>query len=83
MDDIIRKGDLVCVVRDCCGKRLGQIFIVEQIVLRDSLCGFCKAIYDNTYFAGYGKRGRPLSWLKKINPPAIEIETERETEITP
>ena len=82
----IKRGDLVVVVRDCCGNYLGHTFTTaETRVGRGNvyceMCGFYHA--DGTLFfrrAGT-RRGYPAAWLKRI-PPLQKSETvKREEEI--
>lgn len=71
-DDVIRKNDLVMIVRAsiCCGndKHIGRMFNVDEIVMGALACRNCKKIslieaagkIDGAYVA--------LQLLKKIHP---------------
>ena len=80
-DKPISVGDLVVVVRDCCGKYIGRTFIVEQMATGEAECVFCRARFHNVTVAGdasvaslrdNGNLGI-LTWLRRI-PPLEELE---------
>lgn len=78
MSEPIKVGDLVMVVRDCCGKYLGEIFTAQDLPSRadHAFCDFCKLDHSAPFFANYGgshRGARPLPWLKRI-PPLSELE---------
>jgi len=86
-DDIIRKGDLCMSVRaiPCCGndRYIGEIFIAGKRSLVGGNCTHCHKDTDAECVFVEGEYSvRPVSTLKKINPPSIETSTERETETT-
>lgn len=79
MADEIKKGDLVMAIRGCprCGARGGIVFRVALIRMHKGLgyrCPECGA--EGLHFGELGAEGyhkhrlMPLSWLKKIDPPA-------------
>jgi hypothetical protein len=85
----IKVGDLVMVVRwphPCFGPYNKTIFQVEEIGT-SAFCWKCHcvikepvAIYTPNCSGGPG--GVPLSWLKRIDPPAVPESVERDTELT-
>lgn len=83
MSEPIKAGDLVAVVRDCCGKYLGEHFHAAPLpsgYTGDAYCEACKATVSGPYWGLQGyKGGRPASWLKRI-PPLDELEGEKHDE---
>ena len=86
----IKAGDLVMVVHVCCepnSRALGAIFKVKKITIDDSRCPYCRDFFNNTRRAvaqevwGDGYKCAPVSWLKKIDPPAIPETEERDEEV--
>jgi len=70
---MIKKGDLVMVVKSCCAENVGpkRVFIVEDIDYgQDEICGFCGADMPNGTDAGSDGWHFHTSWLKKIDPPS-------------
>lgn len=98
MSEPIKAGDLVIVVRDCCGNSLGRIATVEQTNPADDWaalwqCGVCRATLKSAMSlvrlpeisAAPEKPSRgwwPTAWVKRI-PPLSELEGEnRKEELT-
>jgi hypothetical protein len=87
MDKPISVGDLVMVVRDCCGQYLGLTFRVEKVWTPSQgvICTECRVDFGSISVAETGMpkgipAGRlPLSWLKRI-PPLSELEGEKTQE---
>ena len=82
MNDEIKVGDLVMVVKPktCCGspKSIGRIHTVTGFY-EICQCDACGYINHTTCAMVDGKHeARPLSVLKKINPPPIKESIERE-----
>ena len=86
-DQTIRVGDLVMVVRyhHCQPTRgLGVIFRVEKIESAMNYRCFCGTIFCDGRPLAFGRIAQgsgytPLSWLRKIEPPALtETQDERE-----
>jgi hypothetical protein len=81
----IQVGDLVQVVRDCCGHWLGSVFTVGSFTNAVKVeCNFCPPGYPTqTVVAIRSGRARmyccPLPWLKRI-PPLSELEGEKKDE---
>lgn len=79
----IQAGDLVQVVRGCCGRYVGIPRRVASFRQADSKCpkcgyemyGFTKAVFENCEMP----RGAPLHWLRRI-PPLSELEGQRTEE---
>ena len=77
MSDPIKPGDLVMVVRDCCGHWVGQVFTVGPIDSRWSYCPHCSAqiFYQAIAFNGDAVPGipgiacAPTAWLRRLLPP--------------
>ena len=84
IDDTIRVGDLVMVVkpRSCCPEktRFGVITRITKIHNEARCCKYCKKIYPKgLVFANtLNGNGTELYRLKKINPPPIKESIERE-----
>jgi hypothetical protein len=85
MDKPISVGDLVVIVRECCGvdSELGSVFRVSAIstltTYHDEGCGYfyrglCVEADD-----GERPHGIPIHWLKRI-PPLSELEGEKRDE---
>lgn len=78
----IAAGDMVMVVRDCCGRYLGQVFRVQEVHPESAwICGGCNgrgvnptAIHPNCPQPELGPV-YPLPWLRKL-PPLDEPEHE-------
>ena len=85
MNSAIKAGDLVCITRPsvCCGSKqsIGEIHLVKEIVKELSRCPVCN---DKSYWKlailddGFGCE---LIRLIKIDPPALQDETENEKEL--
>ena len=94
MSEQIKVGDLVQIVRGhkCGVERVGGMIytVLDFSFPRNGgwYCPICKmrsAGGDEPQAMGlYGKysRGVPVSWLKKINPPATEETRETDREVT-
>ena len=97
MSEPIKAGDLVVVVRtlNCCDRdrgALGKIFTVEQLIPATKFhCQACLAVWsgNNTgarLAVGYNRAGDPGSWpltfLIKINPPALDETHDTSEELT-
>jgi len=80
---MIKKGDLVMIVRGCCdaqlGKRfaLGRVFEVGGIAIHpDCVCPFCGFTGNGLMFADAKEPiperlvYAPIPWLRKIDPPS-------------
>ena len=71
----IKVGDLVMIVRghECSVKKAGGIpFIVTSLIDCVFYCNKCKCdISDGIGVTGYIDRFVPVSWLIRIDPPAI------------
>jgi hypothetical protein len=73
----IKVGDLVMVVRDhACVPRVGHIYTVAGFG-NNFHCRKCKEIFRGSVallsaknYQGPGPVGLPISWLKRIDPPA-------------
>ena len=84
-DETIRVGDLVMVVHvHCPHYTQGLPFIVGFIGRAHGICHGCRvSLGAHTYAAtADGRYTTPVSWLKKIHPPALDQSTERKEEIT-
>ena len=93
MNGLIGPGDLVVVVRDCCGHWLGQTFTVERVHIvfwpNTGDCPHCGFVKHGTFYAvdsadksacNDGKMAfAPRDWVKKI-PPLAELEDIHETD---
>ena len=83
----IKAGDMVRLVWACCAggrKYLGWVGTVESVVQCDQSLCFCGYITHGIH-AWIDIQGRgvvPLSWLMKIDPPAIDESVERDAEVT-
>ena len=82
----IRPGDLVVVVRDCCGFWLGKVATVRAIRRSpEHECDECKALLGcGIYIAEtdhHDMRSPPVSWLKKLDADAQPEDVQREEEI--
>jgi hypothetical protein len=84
----IKAGDLVMVVRGCCGRypHLGKVFTVASLKRVGSfsrLC--CKQAQPESWRAVMVERkdlhATPLSYLVKIDPPALPENTNNKEEI--
>jgi hypothetical protein len=79
----IKAGDMVQVVRDCCGAYLGLVFTVQRlsyVAAHESVhCPHCKwhaieiLLAFNTIEDLSRPRCAPVSWLRKFEPPAESI----------
>lgn len=86
MSEEICAGDLVMVIKDCCGIYLGLIRKVRKVFHHPSecVCGTCSFSVSNLVLAEFEMAARlhiaPVMWLKKINPPPIaqDVETREE-----
>lgn len=81
MSEPIKVGDLVYVARDCCGRYLGRIFVVEIFGTGSAECAFCKTWHRNVTLAAdnsiqalgnHGNLGL-IHWLRRI-PPLGELD---------
>lgn len=87
-DETIRAGDLVVVVRSvpCCGALddIGQIFIAGDLYFGPAFCSSCHKEAPGEYVKVPDRfmAVKHLSRLKKIHPPSIETEAEREAQTT-
>jgi hypothetical protein len=82
----IKVGDLVMVVRDCCGKWVGRTFPVGPIKFEDPRnCDYCRSDLSGMAFVGNGWFSKvdgkthyamPRQWVKRI-PPLSELENEK------
>ena len=84
----IKAGDLVMVVRwPCCGHGLGAIFQVKSVFTYPRgarpICVRCWTVHDHEPVADalYPFHLAPISWLKKIDPPAESERAEHREEI--
>jgi hypothetical protein len=74
----IKVGDLVQIVHQCCSadSELGEIFLVAAITTEPTHCSDCgyfhygPAAYDVQFPAASDFGAVPLTWLKRIPPPA-------------
>ena len=90
MSEQIKEGDLVLILRGGCKHSIddiGGINKVTRIVETASTCYACNIDQPRSSHAWVETPSgmvscKPLSWLLKINPPARETETERDTEET-
>lgn len=87
MDRPIQVGDLVVILRGCCDdSQVGHIKTVEGIRhygrLHCSACGLEISHPFATWLNGRHMWGRPLSWLKRIDPLSELDDVKREEEIT-
>ena len=82
-DKPISVGDLVVVVRDCCGMRPGLIFTVNSFFqAKGRKCMYCGEKVMGTLVDGVEDQenyGGEISWLKRI-PPLSELEGEQRRE---
>jgi len=86
MSEKIKAGDLVIVVHQCCDrlKAVGAIKRVNAVNNETTLCRHC---FDGgtrlcAHFEGTPPHvWTPLSWLKKIDPPALEEKTTTREEL--
>lgn len=77
----IQAGDIVQVVRDCCGRYLGLVFTVEKLeYIRVPLhCQHCGWKHEGELLVAWIKDRLPLmmispaAWLKRFEPPAESI----------
>lgn len=90
MNEPIKPGDLVQVVKSCCGQALGLIFTVSHFHTDDKNlrcydCGHREGAFTEVHAtAPFGDDFdyAPLHWLKRI-PPLSELEgEERREELT-
>lgn len=83
MSEPISVGDLVVIVRSCCGRLVGRIFIVGEIEFQRTRCHKCGWSGGEMHGSlNQNWWGVPLSWLRRI-PPLSELEGEkRDEEIT-
>ena len=89
MADPIKVGDLVMVVRSCCGDFVrSPVFVVDGLwePRLSCRCAFCDSalprVTQATDRTQNGIRyGIPLPWLRKIDPPALPESVERDTEV--
>lgn len=91
MDEPIKVGDLVAIVRCCCTGYLDghSVFVVARIemlplAVTPFFCSICDSEIQSEPFATEDPAtyGCPVSWLKRI-PPLDELEGEqRREEIT-
>lgn len=81
----IARGDVVQVVKDCCGKYVGMIFTVGHVSFlgcgHELRCNLCLRAATNLFIVnnrdwvdGATIRSYPRDWVKKIEPPAESIE---------
>ena len=80
----IQAGDVVQVVRDCCGVYLGTVYIVRTIEFISEPvflhCAHCRYAMTATLAVWGAKddhtrmRVAPIAWLRKLEPPAESIE---------
>lgn len=89
----ITKGDMVYVARSHCGhsaqeKYVGTTFITTEFVAYAGLCGGC--LHPERGLAAVSPVKSPItgnliafpvSWLKKIEPPAQQQTTEQQQEL--
>jgi len=79
----IQAGDVVQVVRDCCGRYVGLVYtvqVIEFIGERGLHCTVCRWKQGNVLVA-YARQPKvmqlqvaPVAWLRKFDPPAESIE---------
>ena len=90
MSDPIKVGDLVMVVRyhDCEPSHgCGVVFMVEALdTARDHWCSRCNASLNDGRLLVLGTRNAKKGWLsasfvKKIDPPALEETTDEPAEL--
>ena len=89
MSDIkpIAVGDLVMVVRVCCDKiptrcELGMIGKVAMLRDSNTYCPDCKTYNHGMHASNIvDGKGMPTTWLKRIDPPALDKHTEQEREL--
>lgn len=84
MSEPIKRGDLVMVIRDCCGRYLGDTFTVAEsrVGFGNVYCDFCRTYhpYGTLFFRRNGtRRGYPVDWLKRI-PPLFELDDVKQDE---
>lgn len=89
MSEPIKAGDLIQVVRSCCGVFVGHVWIVEKVgplranVLECNACNFSSNSPGLLAFNDHWQPGTawvlPVAWLKRI-PPLSELEVERRDE---
>ena len=87
MNDIA-PGDLVQIVRDCCGIYVGQTFFVARMMgaslHRCQTCGYKSEqalVYTGQPQNGFNACYVPLAWLKKFPPLAELGDVKQEDEI--
>jgi len=79
-------GDMVIILRDCCGEtRVGHVMQVEEIMNLGTHCPLCFKTYPgpiSVWSEGdKGKWARPLSWLKKLPPVEENTDVYSEMEV--
>lgn len=87
MNNDIKAGDLVMIVnpKECCGHndRIGHVFTVlpkqNDNGFRCQICG--KYLGKKDYYFNSPHQGVHKSRLIKIDPPALQDETEKELEL--
>ena len=88
MSEQIKVGDLVRVYRTCCAfttdTSYGKIGIIKSIRTVWWRCPVCGAAEISEKALAFNGRfdSAPLSWLKKIDPPAAPEGGETESEVT-
>lgn len=89
MSSTTKVGDLVMVVRTCCAKTaqrsIGKAGVVTEILpsLIGWLCEECGARGSDArpVFANEPYSCAPISWLIKIDPPALPESIERDEQV--
>jgi hypothetical protein len=70
----IKSGDIVMVVRDCCGRWVGKVFTAGEDLFGEGYCEHCKYSTNdrsvrNPEWASIGQIfAMPVKWLKRIKP---------------
>jgi hypothetical protein len=81
----IQAGDVVQVVKDCCGHYVGLVYTVRAVEfvggpVRDVLCGHCGWRAADLAIAWAAEPPprtlyvAPVAWLRKFAPPAESVE---------
>lgn len=88
-DKQIRVGDLVMIVRTCCGSWVGAPFRVNELrhangVARCNKCFMAISPSELIAFEGHGPtyHGAPISWLKRLDPDALNDDVPTHEELT-
>jgi hypothetical protein len=78
----IKSGDIVMVIRDCCGHWVGKVFTAGEDLFGEGYCEHCnyskiERSVKNPEWSEIGQIfALPAKWLKRI-PPLDELERDQ------